>query len=287
MRSSVSPARSAGTSGRALVALVALAAALVVAFVIAPGRLAADGASSDLADHRHLVEALHSAFIEYWRSGDRDLSPDLARVVDYWFRYHVAKAVIAAVLLVVLVALTVLVWKAFLKAGGLGAVTRAALASAGVLAVMLVLLSLTAVMANIQGAKAPFSSLMPMLTEGATDQEFATTLDQARQQLADASRAGARTPPAIDVMIDDFSRYHAVMGVIATIAAASLLGTSVLLWKRFAGTASSDRRTRRVVGSFGVLSALLTLGLIVLAAANATTAADRGPALLRALNGGL
>nr|WP_241841722.1 response regulator transcription factor [Pseudofrankia sp. BMG5.36] len=109
---------------------------------------------------------------------------------------------------------------------------------------------------------------------------------QARQRLADSSRAGARTPPAIDVMIADFSRYHAVMAVIATIAAASLLGTSVLLWKRFARTASSDRRTRRVVGSFGVLSALLTLGLIVHAAANATTAADRGPALLGALKGG-
>ncbi|MDT3440735.1 hypothetical protein [Pseudofrankia sp. BMG5.37] len=87
-------------------------------------------------------------------------------------------------------------------------------------------------------------------------------------------------------MIADFSRYHAVMAVIATIAAASLLGTSVLLWKRFARTASSDRRTRRVVGSFGVLSALLTLGLIVHSAANATTAADRGPALLGALKGG-
>ncbi|WP_238438863.1 hypothetical protein [Frankia nepalensis] len=207
-------------------------------------------------------------------------------MVDYWFRYHVAKAVIAAALLIVLVALTVLVWKAFLKAGGLGAVARAALASAGVLATMLALLSLAAVMANIQGALAPFASLIPMLTEGATDQELATTLDQASQQLADSSLAGARTPPAIDVMIADFSRYHAVMAVIAAIAAAAFLGTGVLLWRRFARTASSDRRTRRVVGSFGVLSALLTLGLIVHAAANASTAADRGPALLRALNGG-
>ncbi|WP_018504199.1 hypothetical protein [Parafrankia discariae] len=267
-------------------ALGVLAAALVGAFVIAPGRLAADGASGDLADHHHFVEVLHSAFIEYWRSGDRDLSPDLARVVDYWFRYHVAKAVIAAVLLIVLVALTVLVWKAFLKAGGLGAVTRAALASAGALAAMLALLSLAAVMANIQGALAPFSSLTPMLTEGAADQEFATTLGQVRQRLADSSPSGARTPPAIDVMIADFSRYHAVMAVVAVIVAASLLGTSVLLWRRFARTASSDRRTRRVVGAFGLLSALLTLGLIVHAAANAATAADRGPALLNALKGG-
>src|SRR6185295_15066159 len=106
----------------------------------------------------------------------------LERVVDYWFRYHVAKAVIATILLIVLVALGVLLWKAFLRAGGLGAGRRVALASAGVLVTMLAVFSLAMVMANIQGAVAPFASLLPMLTDGPTDGELAGTLDQVTQR---------------------------------------------------------------------------------------------------------
>ncbi|ONH33248.1 hypothetical protein BL253_02455 [Pseudofrankia asymbiotica] len=273
--------------------LAALAAALVAAFVLAPARLAADGGSGDLVDHRHLVEGVHGAFVQYWRSGDRDLTPDLARIVDYWFRYHVVKGAIAAALLIVLVALTVLVWKMFLRAEGrgtaegLGTVARAALASAGTFATMLAMVALAAVMANIQGMKAPFASLLPMLTEGATDPELATALDQATQALADPARTGARTPPAIDVMSDDFARYHVALAVVAAIAATALLGTSVLLWRRFARAASADRRTRRVLGSFGVLSAVLTLGLLVLMVGNINAAGHSPRVLLDALRGGL
>jgi hypothetical protein len=74
-----------------------------------------------------------------------------------------AKAVIAAILLIVL---GVLLWKAFLSAAGLGAGKRSALASAGVLVMMPALFSLVVVMANVQGAAAPFASLLPMLADG-------------------------------------------------------------------------------------------------------------------------
>ncbi|MFF1561021.1 hypothetical protein [Streptomyces sp. NPDC058279] len=257
------------------------------AFVVAPGPLAASGGSGgNGVNQRNLTEALRQAFVAYWSSGDRDFPPGLDRVVDYWFRYHVAKAVIAALLLIVLVALGVLLWQAFLRAGSLRAQRRAALASACVLVTLLALFSSAAVMANVQGAVAPFSSLLPMLGGGATDAGLADTLDQVREQLAASRSAGDRTPPALGVMIDDFARYHVAMAVIAAIVVTVLVGMSVASWKRRARTEPSDRRTRRVWGSFGVLSALLSLVLAVVAVANTTTATDPAPALLAFFEGG-
>jgi len=274
--------RFAGISGRALAALVALATALAAAVVVAPPTLAAGGSDGDLADRRQLSESFRAAFVAYWRSGDRDLSPDLKRIVDYWFRFHVAKAMIAAILLVVLVALGVLLWKAFLKAGDLRPGRRAALASAGVLVTMLTLLSLAVVLANIQGAAAPFASLLPMVMDGATDGELTGTLDQIRLQLA----AGDRTTPALEMMIGGFTRYHVVFAVIAAIAVVAFISMSVMWWKKFAKTESSDRRTRRVFGSFAVLSVLLSLTAIVSVVANTTTAADSPRVLLALFEGG-
>ncbi|MGW4472783.1 hypothetical protein ACWENQ_24240 [Nonomuraea sp. NPDC004354] len=258
--------------------------ALAAAFVIAPRTLAASGAGGGFADQRSLIEALREAFVGYWGSGDRGFSPGLQSVVDYWFRYHVAKAAIAAILLIVLVVLGVRLWKAFLRAGGLGAGRRSALASAGSVVAMLALFSLVMVMANVQGAVAPFASLLPMLVVGKADGELADTLDQVKQRLADSLSAGGQTPPTLEVMISDFGLYHVAMVVIAAIVAIVLIGMSVVSW--ITRTGSSDRRTRRVLGSFGVLSALLSLPMIVVAVANTTTSADPAPALLDFFKGG-
>src|SRR5262245_35526403 len=95
VRSTAPPSRSAAASGHALATLVALAAALVAAFVVARPTLAASRSGGGFVDERHLTETVREAFVEYWRSDDRDLCPGLQRVIDYWFRYHVAKAVIA------------------------------------------------------------------------------------------------------------------------------------------------------------------------------------------------
>ena len=276
--------RSTVIPGRALTTLAALTVALAAAFVAAPRMLASIGPGG-FAGRHDLVAALRESFVQYWRNGDRDLSPDLERVVDYWFRYHLAKAAIAAILLIVLVSLGVLVWKAFLTAGDRGAGTKGALAVAGVVVTMLAVLSLTAVMANIQGIIAPFSSLLPMVTAGATGVRLTGTLDQIRQQLAGATSAGGHTSPALETMISDFARYHVAMAVIASIVAAILIGVSAVLWRTFTRSKPS-RRTRRVLGSFGALSGLLALALIVVAVANTATAADPAPALQAFFEGG-
>ncbi|MGH3239803.1 MAG: hypothetical protein ACRDNL_05445 [Spirillospora sp.] len=266
--------RPAGVPGRTLAMLTVLAVALAAAFVVAPRFLAGLGPGGGFAGRRDLGDALQTSFTGYWSSGDRDLSPGLERVVDYWFRYHLAKAAIAALMLIVLVALGVRVWKAFVKADGLGTGKNVALASTGVLLTMLALFSLVAVMANLQGVVAPYSSLLPMLTADATDAETTGTLDQIRRQLAGSPG------PALQLMIDDFARYHVAMAVIAAIVAAALIALSAVLWTRFARTERSARRTRRVLGSFGAFSALLSIAGIVVAVANTATATDPAPALL-------
>jgi hypothetical protein len=87
-------------------------------------------------------------------------------------------------------------------------------------------------------------------------------------------------------MISDFARYHAAMVVATAMITVALVGMSVLAWRWFAATCSSDRRTRRVSGSLGVLWAVLSLAVVVVAVANLTTATNPVPALLACFNGG-
>jgi hypothetical protein len=249
-----------------------------------PQRLAANGSQAELADQRNLVGHVSDAFVEYWKSGRRAFTPDLAELVDYWFRFHLVKAVIAAALLIVLVALGLLVWKAFLRTGKAG--TSFAVAAAGVLVTVLALLSLVIVIANVQGAVAPFTSLLTLLPIGAAHGELAATLDQVGQRLADLSSAGQHTPPALERMIGDNARYHVAVAVPATVLAAAFIAGIVLLWKGFARVRRSDRRTRGVLASYAVVSALSSLFMIVLAVANATNAADPAGALVGFFGGG-
>jgi hypothetical protein len=281
------PSRTAGISGRFLATLVALVAGLTAAFVVAPPRLAASGPSGDLATEDQLIAAFRTEMLGYWRSGERNYPPGLQRVVDYWFRFHLIKGGIAALLVVVLGVLAVLLWRTFLRADGLGMGNRAALVSAGSAAPMLALFALAVVMANIQGALAPFASLLPMLTDGAPDARLAGPLEQARQQLAGSHRTSGYTPLALDAMVSDFARYHAVMAVVAAVVVVALLGLSVMCWRRFTRAGSSDRRSRRVWGWFGVCSVLSALIVTVVLVANAGTATDPAPALLGLFNGGL
>jgi hypothetical protein len=184
------------------------------------------------------------------------------------------------------IALAVLLWRAFLGADGLGAGGRAVVASGGVLATILAVLSLLTTMANIQGASAPFASLLPLLAVGASAGDLRETLDQVRPLLAGSPGAGRPSPPALEVMIGDFARYHAVMAVVAAVVALALLGLTLTWWRRFARARTADRRRGFVVGSLGVLSGVMSLIVIVLAMANATTAADPAPALLAFFDGG-
>jgi hypothetical protein len=200
----------------------------------------------------------------------------LAKIVDYWFRFHLVKAVIAALLLGVLVALAVHVWRAFLRTG-----RPAVLAPAGVLVTTLALFAAAAMMANVQGAVAPFASLLPMLLDGPADGPLTLTLEQIRDRLASSTDP---TPAPLEAMISDFVAYHVALAVIAAIGAVVLSIASVVSWRRFRSADSS--RQRRLLGSFGVLASVLVLAVLVVTAANVSTAVDPAPALLAFFRGG-
>ncbi|WP_410870504.1 hypothetical protein [Nocardia sp. A7] len=261
-------------SGRRAGVLVALAGALTAAFVFAP-RLLANRTGADFRGESDLGQAFREAFVDYWHSGTQEFTVELANIVDYWFRYHLAKAVLATLLTVVLVMLAVLLWRAFMAAGGTGLGTRVALATSGGVATVLALCALVLVLANAQGTVTPFASLLPM----ATGDDSAEVRAEIGHRLAD----GTRIPP-LDVMIDDFARYHLAMAVLAAVTAVSLLGVCALLWRT--RVRSPDRRSRRVLASFGTLSALLALLLIVVAVANTTNASDPVSGLAALFAGG-
>jgi hypothetical protein len=247
---------SSSSPARVRTVLGGLAAALVAAFVAAPARLAASP-TTDFAGQRELTDGVRTAFVGYWRSGERAYTPQLREVVDYWFRFHVVKAVVAGLLLVIFVALGVHFFRAFVRTRE----RRPVLAVGGGVATVLAVFSLAVVMANIQGAVAPFASLLPMVADGDP----------------------VPGSPPYDVMVSDFARYHAVMAVISTVVTVALLAAGVLLWRRFSAT--DHRRTRRVLGSFAALSAVVAVAVAVVAVANATTAVDPEPALLALFNG--
>lgn len=258
--------------GRASATLTALALVLTTALVLVPPRLA-DSGKDGFADQDKLRQALRDGFVAYWNSGEGTRPPALTSVIDYWFRFHVVKGVIAALLLVTLVALAALLWKAYLRAGGFGVAQQSTLATAGGVVSMFASAALLVVIANIQGAVAPFSSLLPMLPSGANDPRLATAVEQIRQQLTESDG----TTPPVDDIIGDFARYHVTVAVLAAILATTALGLTVVSWRRFAR--SADTRTRRLLCASGIVTALLSPASIVLLAANTSAAMHSATAL--------
>ncbi|MEY9928636.1 hypothetical protein ABH926_003275 [Catenulispora sp. GP43] len=254
---------SPGVSGRALAILGAAAVALVVAFVLAPAPLAALGPHGGFSGQQALRDAFSKAFVDYWKSGDRHFSPSMQNIVDYWLRYHVAKAVIAAALLAVFVVLGVLLWRV---AVGLG-----------VLMAILALVAAAMVAANVQGAAAPFSSLLSMLPTGPHHGDLATAISQIEQHLVRYPHQTSAATPAVQVMVDDFGYYHAVLAVVAAIVSGVLITLSVMSWRR---------RASRAMLWCAVLTAMTALAVLVVTAANISTAADPAPALLAFFQGG-
>ncbi|WP_328999041.1 hypothetical protein OHA18_31910 [Kribbella sp. NBC_00709] len=265
---------------QALSAVATTAAALIVAFVLAPATLASTAATTGLGSESRLIATFRNAFVGYWRSGTGGFGSELQPVVDYWFRYHVAKAFLAGALLAVLIVLGVLSWQAFLRVGGLRA---AALAVSGVVSTALAVVSLAAVMANIHGMAAPFGSLLPMLfgAPSASASPLPDTLAQIRQRLADGQNS-----PALEVIRSDYVKFHAVMAVEGTIVVIALVALTVLLWRRFARVDRTERRSRRLLAAYGVFIPLLALTLAVIVVANATTAAHPLPGLESFFAGG-
>ncbi|GAA3661067.1 hypothetical protein GCM10022237_21180 [Nocardioides ginsengisoli] len=205
-----------------------LIAVLVAAVLLAP-QLLASALVGPFASVGGLRDALPGAFAEHWRIGEGAVTRSLADAAHYWTAFHLVKAVAAALLVVVLM--------------------RARLR-------ILAVLPLVVVLANLQGAVAPVSSLLSMLP-------------------ADALRAtaDARGTTAFAALVHDFAIYHAAMVVLAAAATVAAVVAGVRAWRR-------DRRAVAVV-----LLAAAALAAVV-TAANISTTADPEPALVAFLSAG-
>ncbi|GKQ37660.1 hypothetical protein ALMP_41970 [Streptomyces sp. A012304] len=268
-RLTATPRRQAGL-------LAALTGACLVAFFLAPNELARGSVST-----ANVGEAFREGFTAYWASGGRDFPAQLDTTVAFWFRFHLVKAGVSALLLAVAAAFAVVLWRHSRQRAADGRAARLSQTLAGALVGTVGLFALVALMANLQGAAAPFASLLPLLTTG-QDGELTAAVTEIRQQLA-ASPDGRRSP-ALTAMIDDFAVYHAVLAALAAVVAFALAGASVMAWKRF--RASADARSRRSARTAGLASALLAAVALVIAVANTMSAADSAQALSGFFAGG-
>lgn len=265
-------------SGRGMGLLAVAGVLLGFAFVFVPGLVAGWGSEGGIGDEGELRGALRVAFVGYWSSGDGEFSPALNDVVDYWFRYHMVKALIAVVLLVVLAVLASALWKIVGREGDSGWWRRVALGTVGAGVTLFALLALLAVMANVQGAVAPYASVLPMLFDEAVGPELAGTVADVGRQLA-----ASGSSPALEVMIGDFTRYHVAMVVIASVVAVGFAVATVVLWKRRAGKSSGEQA---VLAGLGLLAMGLAVVFAVVAVANTTTVLEPVPALQTLFDGG-
>lgn len=229
------------TARRRDAGLLTVAAILAVAFFLVPALSGPDR-----------LDDFPRAFVAYWGSGGGShLPPDLQRIVDHQFRYHLVRVLIALPLLAVLVTLAVRLPR-FRPA--LGALALAA-------AVLLI--------ANVQGFVSPFGTLLPVLVPGTGEPGLATVLTQVRDQVTNGPPS-----PALTVMLDEYVRWHVFKGALAGLLAAVLIGLSAVAW----------RRGRRWSGA---LTAVPALAALVVVAANVFTVADPDPGfLLLLLKGG-
>ncbi len=281
MSTFAAPPRAAWLPGRVLARFAALSVALSAAFLFAPPPLAAIWPDGGYAGERGVADAAASAFGGYWASGDAALTPDLERLVDYWVRFHIFKAAFALVLTIVLASLSVRLWRAFLAAGDRSRGRRVALGAGGGFTAGLGVFAVMLVMANVQCALAPLSSLATFLDVGPAGSTGAV-----RSQLHATVGTGAAAAPPLQRLIDDFGYYHAVMAVLGAAVAAGFVAVSARLWHRFARAGRADPRARRVFAVSGVLAVLAAVAFGLLAFGNVGVAEDPAPALLAFFEGG-
>ncbi|MBN9633069.1 MAG: hypothetical protein J0I18_21110 [Actinobacteria bacterium] len=240
---------------RSALLLSAAAVAAVAGVALLPWRVADVWSQGSGVNSTTLSAHLNAAFVGYWNSGASGLGADLSHVVTYWQVFHITKAVAAAVLLTLLVLLGVRLWQLFARSERPGA--RAAYATLGVLGAPLAPMVLLILLANIQGAVAPLSSVLSFLDHGGSDPAVAQSL----AQIGEALRTGA------------------VLAVAATVTGIAIIGTSIALLVIRSRRPRDQRRARAVLAVVAVTIPALAFCFAVLALANFSTTEDTVPAL--------
>jgi hypothetical protein len=272
------PAATGSARPRQLGALTAATALLATLVALVPFPLASALSGGRYEDLAALRAGVTNGFVQFWATGDGRLG-ELSATADFWARFHVVKAALSTGLLVVLCVLLAGVWRASTDAGSRG--RRWGLALLGLGASGLAVVSLLVVVANLQGAVVPLSSVLGVLSFADPGAQLEPVVEQARQVVA----SGASTPAA-EVLRADFVRYHLVMAVLGTAVTLVLIGGAVVLWHRRTRTARAQRSWRRVLAAGGTGLLLLASAFALVTAANISTALHPSAPLLGFLAGG-
>ncbi|WP_337000776.1 MULTISPECIES: hypothetical protein [unclassified Microbacterium] len=217
-------------------------------------------------------DRLGGSFADFVGEGGRH-GAGLQGMVAYWQGFHVVKALLAIVLVVVLTRLAVLAWRRT-------AVAPRALSRAGfgVLAAVVSTAAMTSLViaaANIQGVFAPLSSVLSLLPLDGSDARASAA---AAGLLAELQTGGASAP--LQLLVSDFRDYHAVMAVVAAVCAAGLLAVSIVLLVRRARSPRTERRVRRVFALNAWVLPAFAMFFGVVALANLSSAEEPAAALL-------
>ncbi|MDI6106054.1 hypothetical protein QLQ12_46590 [Actinoplanes sp. NEAU-A12] len=252
--------------------LLGTGSALVAAFVLVPAALlrGTDGAFSD---EPALRGAVGRGLVEYWRGGGAEFPALLAKLVDYWFRWHAIKVVISVLMVMVFALLAVALWRRYLHAAA-----RYAVGAIG--ATVFTILATGLLILNIQATAVPLVALLPLLDGGASGGELAQTLREMREGLTESASPHASSP-ALTVLLGEVERYHWVMvAMAATAMAVTGLASASLRRRRVA----DDSRVRFMRRTLRVIMALTASLLVLVAAASALSATEPTSALLAVID---
>jgi hypothetical protein len=87
-------------------------------------------------------------------------------------------------------------------------------------------------------------------------------------------QSGSRSNPAMNTLINDYTRYHVVLVVVGAFLVLTFILLSIFFWAQFKRTSKTDKHKwtfeKMVYASFGALSAVVGLLIALIVAANAT-----------------
>jgi hypothetical protein len=251
-----------------LVWFVVIVAGLAAALLVAPSSVATLIAGAKGITTGTLAHRVGGAFTEWWSLGTTSLTESMSAVVHFWATFHVVKALIAAALIVALVIAIRQLLAA--HAHEESRARRAGIAAVGIAASFAAPALLLILLANVQGAIAPLSSVMGLLPMTPPT----TALAEVRDHFATGT-----TTPVMTVLVDDFRRYHVVMAVAAAVASLGVVAVNIALWIRVFVLPKTEKRARRTVATIAVVLPALALFLFVVMLANVATAVETAPAL--------
>jgi hypothetical protein len=96
--------------------------------------------------------------------------------------------------------------------------------------------------------------------------------DTLKTTLRDVLRSGTDSNPALNVLIDDYTKYHVVLVVVGGLFLLGLALLSIFFWSRFTRAPRHDTRKwtfeKKTYFSFGILSVLVALFMALVVAGN-------------------